>query len=1238
MSGSSSKPVSTLARYRPAVLVLTALAAGLGIYTVRHQLISSSHPPPNPPEPSNPSLHRSNARRQRRNPSRRQATSANNETFTSIDIENNVSIDYTIQPGEQRHYGLYRYTDNNGSYAVWLAPDQLPSTSRIHTEWGLAGEDARRIRRHMEVALLDSYFAQEMPPGPPIPISSLAIQDLIHKFEAAGQIPSLVVEGAMDKYLNGGLQVHPRRPRSAPSDEPRPTFLWSPDTDRLPPGTPGDLSSALQVFGDIAATAVHEGETIDEAQSTRSIEHGQADDNAPPDDQGLMNLLYRIAEDQAKKEGFVHRGVNCNCCNAMPIRGIRYRCTNCHDYDLCEQCEALQIHDKTHLFYKIRIPAPFLGSPRKPAEVWYPGKPGKAARELSQELKNTLSAKTGVQDRQMDACWEQFQCLAASDYPNDPHGFRIAIDRRSFIECCVPSTTPKPPPPNLVHDRMFSFYDTNNDGLIGFEEFIDGIACIANKGRRLHQRIFRAYDIDNDGYVDRKDFLRMFKGYYALTKELTKQVIIGLDDDTFDEEDAREVITGSQPISSIFSGTIPAGHISNAMSGKSPNRIGDLVIWQGQGVLGTADSEGDAEDPSFPVDSNTLAADRAEFAHFGNVDRKRIWYCRQWPGKVLEYVDSNWPPYWIRSQDVTVALGDGVPKGPVSDPVERSLVLCAGLERLQQEGCARQALRRRVIQRKWEFRDFYMEEIEKPSWIGADGVDDSDPSAYQEGDLYSLRVIILDRLNGTQQLEWLHERLERYVLEKWPNYHDVSDVTAKFESWIRKKCKWHEMAKALAPTRQDIPDAAFIIGVFLKIDFLDKIVMLLRHKDFYAPSDMSSPGPTPKRSRSSSKVRFEYDPEDDEIAHESRPTTSTSSKNIPVGELWGGREIPAPEPDFGREAIFQVTQEGMNELLDPMFRLREDVAIEVIKTRTERLLHRDELARYMRSGNLLTQVIELFRSYQMKWYRSSSHLDTETFAYIDPQSGPLIDWMSRCMDELGRRGAKVENISLGQAESSDTGQVQQVSDAMVELDHLIANEVSGEASFRQSEGESTGQTPECGDGAADAPQEEYPAVAIDLHESVAAFNEADMSIEDSVKEKPLELLLADAGYGFMTSPIKNIGWSSSSSLSSLRRTSWSSADEDKPDPTLPQNRPNTLDEWDAIDGHLAEGNHAALSPPPPLSDRRLLTLALWNIIEEEDRGRGGPGRLDENDYISIMEGEKGQRLGFVGSWIETAAF
>ncbi|RUS14462.1 hypothetical protein BC937DRAFT_93782 [Endogone sp. FLAS-F59071] len=55
----------------------------------------------------------------------------------------------------------------------------------------------------------------------------------------------------------------------------------------------------------------------------------------------------------------VHVGVRCDGCQKW-IRGVRYKCVNCPDFDLCDNCEVspLTKHDSTHVFLKVKRPLP----------------------------------------------------------------------------------------------------------------------------------------------------------------------------------------------------------------------------------------------------------------------------------------------------------------------------------------------------------------------------------------------------------------------------------------------------------------------------------------------------------------------------------------------------------------------------------------------------------------------------------------------------------------------------------------------------------------------------------------------------------------------------------------------------------------------------------------------------------------------------------------------------------------
>ena len=52
----------------------------------------------------------------------------------------------------------------------------------------------------------------------------------------------------------------------------------------------------------------------------------------------------------------VHKGVKCNQCGKNNIIGIRYKCSTCPNYNLCEDCEEDSTHDEDHIFVKIREP------------------------------------------------------------------------------------------------------------------------------------------------------------------------------------------------------------------------------------------------------------------------------------------------------------------------------------------------------------------------------------------------------------------------------------------------------------------------------------------------------------------------------------------------------------------------------------------------------------------------------------------------------------------------------------------------------------------------------------------------------------------------------------------------------------------------------------------------------------------------------------------------------------------
>ena len=81
-------------------------------------------------------------------------------------------------------------------------------------------------------------------------------------------------------------------------------------------------------------------------------------------DEKLNHINLKI--DEIKKEldilkynhstkHIVHLGINCNQCKKQNLIGMRYKCFQCADYDVCEDCERYlnHFHDNSHFFLRI---------------------------------------------------------------------------------------------------------------------------------------------------------------------------------------------------------------------------------------------------------------------------------------------------------------------------------------------------------------------------------------------------------------------------------------------------------------------------------------------------------------------------------------------------------------------------------------------------------------------------------------------------------------------------------------------------------------------------------------------------------------------------------------------------------------------------------------------------------------------------------------------------------------------
>lgn len=473
------------------------------------------------------------------------------------------------------------------------------------------------------------------------------------------------------------------------------------------------------------------------------------DDDSPPwarqrAGQHMVQLLFRISEDATKRNSYVHRGTLCNACGVVPIRGIRYRCANCADYDLCESCESQGHHYRTHVFYKIRVPISNY-APRQLQAPFYPGDPEFIAKMLPRELTTRLTKETGLDRPEIEAYWDQWTYMANTEWRDDPDDLCLAMDRRTFDRCLVPSDGNRYAAPSLIHDRMFAFYDQDGDDLISFPEFLHGLAF--RKSKNKLKKVFYGYDINGDGYVDRKDFLRMFRSYYLLYKNMRKDMLDSMDEHAVNSVDAHQLVHSRQPLSSAFGrdGRFGSAASRNIGEGKQLNPEGDLEIIDGKGIVyPSSDDHGDRTDifrdpvketlENLPIEAvagywrlmeqppssmRDLQANLLESLIMRTTPSQRITPSQMLreqeaadePDSIENPPDWNYP-YYVDESDVVDALGYELPTREVPRN-QRWKVVEVALRRMENEArTEREEIASARMHERWRRRQFYTDEEE----------------------------------------------------------------------------------------------------------------------------------------------------------------------------------------------------------------------------------------------------------------------------------------------------------------------------------------------------------------------------------------------------------------------------------------------------------------------------------------------------------------------------------------------
>lgn len=516
----------THARYRPAVLAVTGLAAAYSVYLLYSALS----------RPDKPGLHRRNAihrsRRGRRPP-----------------------VEFHIyEPTAEAPLGTLVVGRSQNQFFANLV-NGFPSLDAIESALGPAPEDVYFQAQCAAVySIILMATTSETTHSQPL-VNSTPLASLVELREALWARRDDAAYTEIRDFLVANLpSIVPRAIESGIA-----TYMGDPTA---PPD--GDPGSESDTHSHIAET-----EAID-----RNVE-------PPGPGHELNGLLYYIAEEDAKNTAYRHRGITCDGCGQTPIQGVRWRCLNCYDFDLCSACEAEDRDHRggiTHVFAKIKIPIPKLSQPSQRVPVWYSGDPTMIAHlgPLDPATVRYVTQRYGLDEPAVRALYEQFCSTVDTVWPEDPANIKAAISRTAFNLALTPDRWHQRHIPNLVYDRAFAFYDTDANGMIGFYEFVGGIEYLLGNHRfRPLDRALAGFDIDGDGFVDRADFLRMLRANYTIHQMLVRDMVNGLEDEQAAE--ALDIVIGSsKPISSAFRDQdIPRGQ-ARQLRGKQRNGFGDM--------------------------------------------------------------------------------------------------------------------------------------------------------------------------------------------------------------------------------------------------------------------------------------------------------------------------------------------------------------------------------------------------------------------------------------------------------------------------------------------------------------------------------------------------------------------------------------------------------------------------------------------------------------------------------------
>eukprot|EP00834_Sanchytrium_tribonematis_P000336 NODE_6_length_70510_cov_1.054395.p41 type:complete len:211 gc:universal NODE_6_length_70510_cov_1.054395:46977-46345(-) len=78
----------------------------------------------------------------------------------------------------------------------------------------------------------------------------------------------------------------------------------------------------------------------------------------------------------------------------------------------------------------------------------------------------------------------------------------------------------------LILDRIFKFFDSNNDGKVNFEEFVKGMCVVGTKDfQRQIEFCFFIFDLNGDKYITKEEMMQLLNRQEEEDEEMNRELV-----------------------------------------------------------------------------------------------------------------------------------------------------------------------------------------------------------------------------------------------------------------------------------------------------------------------------------------------------------------------------------------------------------------------------------------------------------------------------------------------------------------------------------------------------------------------------------------------------------------------------------------------------------------------------------------------------------------------------------------